>query len=71
MCTRTLGLQQAPQNGFYTCCQIAQWADEQWLAWLEAAQEDGKHVDDVSWPTEFGRGKAIVVPVRFRPPHVP
>ena len=48
----TLGLQRELQDGLYTCCQIAAWADEQWLAWLEAAAEDGKPVDEVTLPLE-------------------
>jgi hypothetical protein len=49
---RTLGFQRELQNGVYTCCQIAAWADEQWLAWLEAAEEDGKSADAVTQPLE-------------------
>ena len=36
----TLGLLQEFQCGIYTCCQISEWADEQWLAWSKAADED-------------------------------
>src|SRR3954453_12354433 len=50
---RTLGLQPELQSGLYTCCQIAEWAEEQRLAWFEATQEDGQLVDDVSRPPEF------------------
>ena len=39
---KTLGLLQEFQSGVYTCCQIADWADEQWLAWFEATQQDNK-----------------------------
>lgn len=49
---RTLGLDREYQNGFYTCCQVVAWADEQWLAWLEAAIEDGKPVDEAVVPLE-------------------
>ena len=45
---RTLGFQRELQSGFYTCCQIATWADEQWLAWLEAADQDGKSADAIA-----------------------
>lgn len=44
---KTLGLQQELESGLYTCCQIARWADEQWLAWLDAAQEDLTRADRV------------------------
>jgi hypothetical protein len=45
---KTLGLQKELQNGLYSCCQTAAWADEQWLAWVEAALEDGKSADDIT-----------------------
>jgi len=51
----------------YACCQIVAWADEQWLAWVEAAEEDGKVVDDVTRPLEFAEAETIVVPVRRLP----
>jgi hypothetical protein len=56
---RTLGLQRELQNGLYTCCQIAAWADEQWLAWLEAAEEDGKPTDAVTKPLECDDTKVV------------
>jgi hypothetical protein len=68
---RTLGLQKELQCGIYTCCQIAAWADEQWLAWVEAAEEDGKPVDDVTRPLEFVETEAELVPVRLRRPQDP
>jgi hypothetical protein len=37
---KTLGLLQELESGVYTCCQISQWTDEQWLAWFRATQED-------------------------------
>jgi hypothetical protein len=27
----------------YTCCQISEWADEQWLAWSSAAHENANY----------------------------
>ena len=68
---KTLGLLQEFQCGIYTCCQIAEWADEQWSAWFEATQEDGKSVDEVTRRPEFGEAEAILVPVRFRRAQVP
>jgi hypothetical protein len=62
---RTLGLQKELQNGLYTCCQIAAWADEQWLAWLEAAEEDGKSADDITRPLEYDETE-IVAPIFIR-----
>jgi hypothetical protein len=37
---RVLGLEEGFRSGSYSCCQIAQWAEEQWLAWLQAIRED-------------------------------
>jgi hypothetical protein len=58
----TLGLQREFQNGLYTCCQIAMWTDEQWLAWVEAALEDGKSADDVTRLLKC-EGTEIVAPI--------
>jgi len=68
---KTLGLWQEFQNGRYTCCQIAEWADEQWLAWHEATQADSKRVDDVTVHPEFGEGGLVLVPIRLRRQQVP
>jgi hypothetical protein len=54
---RTIGFQRELQNGVFTCCQIVAWADEQWLAWVEAAQQDGKSVDDVTSPLQCDEGQ--------------
>jgi hypothetical protein len=54
---RALGMLKELQNGIYTCCQIVVWADEQWLAWIQAAEEDGKAVDDVTRPLESAEGE--------------
>jgi hypothetical protein len=62
---RTLGLQRELQNGLYNCCQIAAWADEQWLAWLEAAEEDGKSADAVTQPLEYDDTE-VVAPIALR-----
>jgi hypothetical protein len=61
---RTLGLLKELGRGLYTCCQVVAWADEQWLAWVEAAEEDGKAVDAVTRPLEFSEAETVVVPVR-------
>jgi hypothetical protein len=50
---RALGFQNEFRSGVYTCCQIVSWADGQWLAWVEAAVEDGKPVEDVTKPLEI------------------
>jgi hypothetical protein len=58
-----------PPDGIYSCCQVVAWADEQWQAWLEAANEDGKQVDDVTRPLERLETEGVLVPVRIRRPH--
>jgi hypothetical protein len=63
---RTLGLQDELASGIYTCCQVVTWADEQWQAWREAANEDGKRVEDVTRPLEHVETEAVLVPVRIR-----
>ena len=68
---RAVGLQKEFQSGIYTCCQIAQWADEQWLAWFEATRADLNRVDDVTGGPELGEAEALLVPVRLRRPQVP
>jgi hypothetical protein len=37
---RALGLEEGFAARLYSCCQIARWADEQSLAWLQAIRED-------------------------------
>lgn len=56
---KTLGLQRGLQVGLYTCCQIAAWADEQLLAWLEAAREDSKSADAITQPLQRDATKAF------------
>ena len=68
---KTLGLLQELQSGVYTCCEVSQWADEQWLAWFEATQEDGKAGDGVTIRPEFTENDVVLVPVRLRRPQVP
>lgn len=68
---RSLGLYQELQSGVYTCCQIAEWADEQALAWFAAAHEDSKLVNDLNNPGECEPTDALLVPVRLRRPRVP
>ena len=64
---RTIGFETDFQNGFYNCCQIAAWADEQWLAWLEAAHQDGKPADDITRPLECDDAEDVVpIVVRYR-----
>jgi hypothetical protein len=41
-----LGLRQEFQVGIYTCCQIAEWANEQAAAWFEALAQDFNWADE-------------------------
>ena len=68
---KALGLLQEFQSGVYTCCQIAEWADEQWLAWFEATQEDNKLIDDVTSRSEYEETELVFVPVRLGRRQVP
>jgi hypothetical protein len=61
---RALGLLEEFLAGDYSCCQIVQWADEQWLAWQDAGREDGKAFEEVTRPLEIEPD--ILVPVRVR-----
>jgi hypothetical protein len=59
-----LGFQEEFQGGVYTCCQVVAWADEQWLAWTEAAAEDGRSEEEVTRPLEILDCPGLV-PIRF------
>ncbi|MBV8865836.1 MAG: hypothetical protein JO210_10625 [Acidobacteriaceae bacterium] len=63
---KALGLLQELQHGIYNCCQIATWADEQWLAWFEATNEDDKSVEKVTKGPDFTEAETVLVPVRGR-----
>ena len=66
---RALGFEQEFASGIYTCCQVVAWADEQWLAWLTAAEQDGKTPeDDVTRPLEISEPAREYVRVRSRKP---
>jgi hypothetical protein len=57
---KALDFQEQFQAGIYTCCQIVQWADEQWLAWLEAASEDRKMHEEITRPLETSESETGV-----------
>jgi hypothetical protein len=63
---RVLGLADEFESGLHSCCQLVAWADEQWLAWIEAASEDGKPVDKVTEPLEILEAEPEPVLVRVR-----
>jgi hypothetical protein len=60
-----LGFQDEFEAGAYTCCQVVAWADEQWLAWAEAAAEDGKSEEEATRPLEVAE-RPVVVPIGLR-----
>jgi hypothetical protein len=64
---QAIGLRDDFLAGLYTCCQVVQWADEQWVAWQDAACEDGKPVEEATSPLEV-EPEARLVPVRVRKP---
>jgi hypothetical protein len=59
---RAVGLLEEFLAGNLTCCQVVQWADEQWLAWQEAGREDGKSPEEVTSLLEV-QPDALLVPV--------
>lgn len=68
---RSVGLLQEFQRGIYTCCQVAEWADEQTLAWFEATREDCNPDHESANVLEFDETEALLVRVRARRPQVP
>ena len=62
---RAIGLLGEFLDGTYSCCQVVHWADEQWLAWLEAGREDGKAPEEIVSPIEI-EADAQFVPVHVR-----
>jgi hypothetical protein len=65
---RTLGFAPEFASGVYSCCRIAQWADEQWLAWVIAAEEDGNVAEDVTRPLEISEPASELIDVPSRKP---
>jgi hypothetical protein len=68
---KTLGLLQELHCGVYTCCQMAQWADEQRLAWFEATRAEGNRAVDATAGPEQSQAEALLVPVLVRRTQVP
>lgn len=66
---RALGFLGEFAAGTYSCCQVVQWADEQWLAWQDAAREDGKVPEEVTRSLEFEPDERFV-PVRIIKPKI-
>jgi hypothetical protein len=65
---RALGLREEYQNGVYTCCHLAAWAHEQWLAWFDATNGDANHDVERTINPNYEEGEAALVHVRFRRP---
>ena len=57
---RAVGLLEDFLAGIYTCCQVVQWADEQWAAWQDAGREDGKAVERITEPLEIEPDESLV-----------
>jgi hypothetical protein len=51
-----LGLEKELESGIYRCCEIVAWADEQWRAWTEAANEDCQVIESESERMVFQSG---------------
>lgn len=63
---RVLGLTEEFYKGLYTCCQIAQWANEQFVAWVEAADEDRARANGTNGEADWLTHEPAVVPLRKR-----
>ena len=68
---KAIGLQEEFERGVYTCCQVAEWADEQALAWLEATEENSSCAPREDAPPEPCEAQPVFVYVRSRRPQVP
>ena len=69
---RVLGLLQEFQCGVYTCCQISEWADEQWVAWTKAARQDASESEELDRRRLIdSAAEPALVPIRLRRPQVP
>lgn len=68
---KALGLLREFQCGMYACCQISEWADEQWVAWSKAAHENANYSDGRDNPAGADGAGPVLVPVRFHQPQVP
>ena len=53
-------------GGMYSCCQVVQWSEEQWLAWREAAREDGKTIEEFTQTLESREPEKVFVKVPKR-----
>jgi hypothetical protein len=63
---QALGFEEEFASGIYNCCQVVRWADEQWLAWLNAGEQDGKIAEDVTRRLEISEPSKEFVYVRSR-----
>lgn len=64
---KTLGVYDEFHGGVYTCCQVAVWAHDQWLAWFEATSNQARDSDELIANAEL-QAEAPLVPLRFRQP---
>ena len=68
---KMLGLQQEFGLKIYTCCQIAEWADEQAFAWFRAIAEDSKRIEEAPELPQLGDPEPVLIKVRSRRSQVP
>jgi len=66
-----LGFRQELQLRVYTCCQIAEWADEQASAWFEALAQDVKQTDEPAAQPETREPQLVFVRLRSSRSRVP
>jgi hypothetical protein len=68
---KAIGLQEEFERGVYTCCQVAEWADEQALAWFQATEENSRCAPCGDVPSEPREVQPVFVYVRSRRSQVP
>ena len=59
---KRLGFLEELQKGEYTCCHIAVWFHEQWLAWFDAANQDAKHDSAKTVRADYQQGRRYWYP---------
>ncbi|MBV8552630.1 MAG: hypothetical protein JOY54_15135 [Acidobacteriaceae bacterium] len=68
---KAIGLQEEFEHGVYTCCQVAEWAYEQAVAWFEATDEDSQRAGPEGVRSELREAQPVYVYVRSRRSQVP
>ncbi len=68
---QALGLEQEFRSAVYSCCQLAEWADEQRIAWFAASRDDAASAAEVATDAASADAELVLMPVRLRRPQVP